>query len=75
MEILSEEPKPIALENYEFENRQNMHIDWNFSHGQPVNNPIQGPQSMIVPSKKHVKLKYRNSELDRRSQICSLREG
>ena len=40
METLSEEFKPIASENCEFESRQNRNTNWNFSHVQPINIPI-----------------------------------
>ena len=40
METLSEEFKPLGLENYEFQNRQNKKMNWTFSHVQPINIPI-----------------------------------
>ena len=39
-EILSDEFKPIAVEKYEFENRQNRKINWTYSHVQLINIPI-----------------------------------
>ena len=35
-ETLSEEVKPVAFENYEFETLQKR-INWTFSHVQPIN--------------------------------------
>ena len=35
-EPLSEDLKPVGLENHEFENRQNMNIFWIFSHLRPI---------------------------------------
>ena len=39
-EASAAEFKPVALENYEFENRQNTISDWTFPHVRPINIPL-----------------------------------
>ena len=67
IKTLSEEFKPIAFENYEFETRPNKTTNGTFCHVQPSNIRIWGTHSEVVPFKKH-------SEHDR-IQISSFREG
>ena len=52
---LLQEFKPVALENYEFEDRRNINIKWTLSHFRTIKIPIEGTQSEIAPSKKHLK--------------------
>ena len=55
METLSEEFEPVALENYEFQDRPNMNVKWNPLHFRTIKIPIGGTQSEIVPCMKHLK--------------------
>ena len=52
METLSKDSIPKALENNEFESRHIKNISWTFSHVQPINFPIEGTQSELLPLKK-----------------------
>ena len=54
IKTLSEEFKPVVLESYEFEKRQNKHSNWTLSHIQPIDIPIKGIQLAIRPSQSHI---------------------
>ena len=55
IEKLSEEFKPVALENYEFEDRRNKNIKKILLHFRIIKIPIEKTQSEIILSKKHLK--------------------
>ena len=55
MATLSEEVKPVASVNYEFENRQNSKYNRTFSDAHPINIPMYGTQTKTVSTKSHLK--------------------
>ena len=46
-EILSEQLKPVALDNGQFENRQNIKIIWILLHFAPIKSPIYGKKEIF----------------------------
>ena len=59
MTTLLEKVKSIALQTNKFENRQNRNVKRTFLHIQPMNIPMCGKQSEIVPSKNQFKINHR----------------
>ena len=55
MMTLSEELKPVGLENQEVWVRRHINFKWNLLQFWTIKCPIEGTQSEIVPSSKHLK--------------------
>ena len=73
-ETLLEEFKPVALENYDIENRQII-FKWTFLHFRPIKIPRQEIKWEIVRCKSHLKVYVANSDLGRKIQNCSFQAG
>ena len=74
---LSEEFKPVALENFGFNNWQQKKNNWIFLPCQPLKTPTKGTEKEIVLKKVSyniLKLESVNSDIDRRIWSCGFFE-
>ena len=75
METLSEEFKPVALENYGFWYKPKMKVKWALLHFRTIKIAMEATQSEILLSEKHLEYIKVNSDFDTRIKICNSREG